>query len=197
MTRKRKETAMQADVSSLAVLSRANEHTVWHYKTEDHSFDDVMENRYFNSAADRLRTGDIIHVLIKQKNGTALVKTIYVYCFIDNDHVMVSPLGECPRKAIPIVPDFLCQMSFFPWDDHLELQSGDVLIGNNGKRYVFSKILASIKCPIGTEKSFETFTRSGWFALEHEGQRDQLHIVRVERDGVTIAEGQIYNDGER
>ena len=64
---------------NLSVLAYANGFTVWHYK-EDVEFNKIN----FNSVANIMNVGDLIHMNLKNKNCSVWVK------IVDTDKVVLS-----------------------------------------------------------------------------------------------------------
>lgn len=59
---------MAYNSNNLSVLAYAYRFTLWHYTTED-THADVHSARYFEPAADMLRSGDLIIYNAKDNNG--------------------------------------------------------------------------------------------------------------------------------
>jgi hypothetical protein len=90
---------------------------------------------------------------------------------------------EPPKPKLPTVPEFLKAMAMIP---------EDIFVSNSGYRHRFSKICANVSYPIRTGD--RSWTREGWYFEPNEGDKDCPHIIRIERNGVTVAEGQVYDE---
>lgn len=87
------------------------------------------------------------------------------------------------KGTVPLVCDFL-QAGL--------VKKGDVLIDNKGRMDVYRERRHHLYYP--NDAARETWSVSGWKFLISEGKQKARHIVRIERDGVVVAEGQRYYD---
>jgi len=109
-----------------------------------------------------------------------------------------NELTETPRAArnekavpsvenLPTVPDFLRN----------GVSKGDKLIVHN----VFTEFEDEVQTvsyeiaiiPIRTRRGFD-YTLDGWRFASDKGCKNRQHIIRIERDGATVAEGQVYDE---
>lgn len=97
---------------------------------------------------------------------------------------------EPPKPQLPNVPEFLRD----------GVKVGDLVFFNKGGcRFVISIQSKFHRHPINTILegcNARAFSLGGWgrYKGAKDGDRQYLHIIRIERNGVTVAEGQVYND---
>jgi hypothetical protein len=96
---------------------------------------------------------------------------------------------ESPKPELPNVPEFILSYG---------IEENDTFINQDGDRYTFKRYFGDPIYPIrtATEGAPLTlgWTRRGWNKFEREGNRIAVHIIRIERNGVTVAEGQVYDE---
>ncbi len=108
----------------------------------------------------------------------------------------IPPLGEVkpPKPKLPTVPEFLRD----------GVRDDDIFFTNNDTQYI-AGVYRNLPdgYPIGGrikktcwDGNGRAFSLKGWakYGRAKDGDRQYLHIVRVERNGVTVAEGQVYDD---
>jgi hypothetical protein len=189
---------MSLDTTDLSVLAYANGFTLWHYTSENDKFDDIMREGYFNQASNMLRTGDVIHITIQSGKGSGEARMAYVSgmqessSLDDPGKITVSYMGaspapiEPPKIELPTVPEFIKAMAF---------ESGDIIFSSDGDAYYFMGYAANPIYPIKTYNGHsQSWTRRGWIDFENEGNPARCHLSSVQRNGVTVAEGQVYDD---
>lgn len=87
------------------------------------------------------------------------------------------------KGTVPLVCDFLRNGL---------AQPGDVLIDNSGNTDVYRAYDLHPFYPHASGK--ETWSSAGWKYASSHRKRNKRHIIRIERDGVVVAERQRYDD---
>jgi len=109
------------------------------------------------------------------------------YASLLGELVPAAPAAEQPKATgnvtVPLVCDFLARGL---------AKKGDVLIDNNGNTDIYFLYSATLYYPNKSNRA--TWSRAGWKYVGSEGRRTSCHIIRIERDGVVVAEGQRYDD---
>ena len=91
--------------------------------------------------------------------------------------------GTDAAGAVPLVCDFLSQGL---------AKKGDVLIDNEGGMDTYFACDGHFYYPNISKR--DSWSRAGWKYVGSEGRRTSRHIIRIERDGVTVAKRQRYVD---
>jgi hypothetical protein len=105
--------------------------------------------------------------------------------FTPKEKIVIEP----PKIELPTVPEFLRD----------GVKVGDLVFFNTGGcRFVISIQSKFHNHPINTRNrcNARAFSLGGWgrYKGAKDGDMHYLHIVRIERNGVTVAEGQVYDD---
>jgi hypothetical protein len=96
-------------------------------------------------------------------------------------------LFQRKQPRLPTVPEFLqCGINF-----------NDTFILNKPDLYCKKTAYAGYSdkypdYPVGTKNSIP-YSKKGWYCVDHEGRRDCTHIIRIERNGKIVAQGQVYD----
>ena len=111
----------------------------------------------------------------------------------------IPPLGEVKtsKPKLPTVPEFIWADQLKP-GDLLQIYDYDHLLVVTGIAPKDQQILP--KYPIyAASTNFSSqgliqYSRQGYSNIINHGNKDDDHIIRIERNGVTVAEGQVYDD---
>lgn len=104
---------------------------------------------------------------------------------------------ETSKPKLPTVPEFIWADQLKP-GDLLQIYDYDDLLVVTGIAPKDQQILP--KYPIYaastnfSSQGLTQYSRQGYNNIINHGNKDDDHIIRIERNGVTVAEGQVYDD---
>ena len=101
-----------------------------------------------------------------------------------HDTHFVIPHTPDPIEPTPVPPPLVCDFI-----SQGKLQVGDVVFDTMDNTEIITKITTE---PIKSE--FDTYSMNGWTWAFQDFCKDAIHIIKITRDGKTVAEGSRYKD---